>query len=64
MAATASATGAVSPPTVSPIMAWRPKPIIRGSVTPTICITPESMRRCTRCRTAASESPTAGAIWV
>jgi hypothetical protein len=42
-----------------PIMAWRANPSSSGSVTATICITPPSMSRCTRCRTAASESPTA-----
>ena len=42
-----------------PIIAWRAKPSCSGSVTATICITPLSISRCTRCRTAASESPTA-----
>jgi hypothetical protein len=41
------------------IMAWRRKPSVSGSVTATICITPASCSRCTRCRTAASDSPTA-----
>ena len=39
-------------------MAWRAKPSVSGSVTATICMTPVSRRRCTRCRTAASDSPT------
>src|SRR5680860_1074279 len=41
-----------------PIIAWRGKPSSSGSVTATTCITPWSMSRCTRCRTAASDSPT------
>ena len=41
-----------------PIIAWRAKPICSGSVTATICMTPESSSRWTRWRTAASDSPT------
>ena len=41
-----------------PTIACRAKPSSSGSVTATICITPLSISRCTRCRTAASESPT------
>src|SRR6478672_2963838 len=41
-----------------PIIAWRAKPSSMGSVTATTCITPLSMSRCTRWRTAASERPT------
>ena len=40
-------------------MAWRVKPTWSGSVTATIWMTPDSTSRCTRWRTAASESPTA-----
>ena len=43
-------------------MAWRVKPSCSGSVTATICMIPDSRRRWTRRRTAASESPTASAI--
>ena len=39
-------------------MAWRAKPSSIGSVTATTCMTPESVSRWTRCRTAASDSPT------
>ena len=39
-------------------MAWRAKPSSIGSVTATTCITPPSVSRCTRWRTAASDSPT------
>src|SRR5215471_14159836 len=59
MAARASATFSRSPSHLRPIMAWRRKPSVSGSVTATICITPVSWRRCTRCLTAASDSPTA-----
>ena len=40
-------------------MACRWKPTCSGSVTATICMTPGSSSRCTRWRTAASDSPTA-----
>ena len=40
-------------------IACRAKPICIGSVTATICMTPASTMRCTRWRTAASDSPTA-----
>ena len=40
-------------------MAWREKPTCSGSVTATICMTPASSSRWTRCRTAASDRPTA-----
>ena len=53
-----------SPSMRSPIIAMRRKPSVSGSVTATICTTPDSMRRCTRWRTAASESPTAVASFV
>jgi hypothetical protein len=42
-----------------PIIVWRWKPSVIGSVTATICMTPPSISRCTRWRTAASDSPTA-----
>ena len=35
---------------------------LQGSVTATICMIPASSNRCTRWRTAASDSPTAAAI--
>ena len=54
-----SATASTSPSQLIPIIAWRGKPTWSGSVTATICITPASSSRCTRCRTAASDSPTA-----
>ena len=41
-----------------PTIAWRAKPSSSGSVTATTCITPPSISRCTRWRTAASERPT------
>ena len=44
--------------TRTPTMAWRAKPSSIGSVTATTCITPDSVSRWTRCRTAASDSPT------
>ena len=47
-----------SPSTLTPTITCRAKPSVSGSVTATICITPLSSRRCTRCRTAASDSPT------
>ena len=37
----------------------RRNPTVSGSVTATICMTPDSTSRCTRWRTAASERPTA-----
>ena len=42
----------------SPIIAWRANPSSSGSVTATTCMTPLSTSRWTRCRTAASDSPT------
>ena len=39
-------------------MACRAKPSWRGSVTATTCITPLSVSRWTRWRTAASDNPT------
>ena len=41
-------------------MACTAKPSVAGSVTATTCITPRSMSRCTRWRTAACDRPTAG----
>src|SRR3954454_1456647 len=58
MAAMSSATVRRSPSTLRPIIALRRKPSIDGSVTATICTTPDSMRRWTRWRTAASDRPT------
>src|SRR6478609_12062542 len=46
------------PTTRIPTMAWRAKPSSSGSVTATTCMTPPSMSRWTRWRTAASERPT------
>ena len=57
-AAIASATGSIAPVTRTPTIAWRAKPSSIGSVTATTCITPLSVSRCTRWRTAASDSPT------
>ena len=57
-----SATLRTSPSTEIPIIAWRVKPSCSGSVTATICMIPDSRRRWTRRRTAASESPTASAM--
>ena len=51
-----------SPSARTPTIACLRKPSCSGSVTATIWITPASWRRATRCRTAASESPTARAI--
>src|SRR5215208_4366407 len=62
MAASFSAVAALLPEQQIPIIASRPKPSSLGSVTATICMTPASSRRFTRCRTAASERPTASAI--
>src|SRR5690606_1876588 len=59
MPATSSATASTSPSHLMPIIAWRGKPSVSGSVTATICMTPSSSSRCTRWRTAASERPTA-----
>ena len=42
-----------------PIISWRAKPICCGSATATICTVPDSTSFWTRCRTAASDSPTA-----
>jgi len=58
MAAIASAMGSSGPCALMPIMACRANPSSSGSVTATICITPLSVSRCTRWRTAASDSPT------
>ena len=49
-----------SPSARTPIMAWTVNPTDSGSVTATTCMTPESVRRWTRWRTAACESPTSG----
>ena len=57
---TASATLRTSPVTDTATMACTANPRVAGSVTATTCITPRSMRRCTRCRTAACDRPTAG----
>ena len=46
----------------TPIIACRLNPTWRGSVTATICMTSASMSFWTRCRTAASDSPTSRAI--
>ena len=54
-----SATPRRSPSILRPIIASRRNPSVSGSVTATICTTPDSTRRCTRWRTAASDSPTA-----
>src|SRR5436190_18636447 len=62
MAQSTSATSRTSPGTRTPIMACRVKPTCNGSVTATICMTSASMSFCTRCRTAASDSPTSRAI--
>src|SRR4051812_48483442 len=62
MHASRSAVSSRSPEVRRPTIAWRAKPSWRGSVTATICMTPASSSRCTRCRTAASESPTARPI--
>ena len=62
MAESFSATVRTSPSTEIPIMAWRVKPSCSGSVTATICMIPDSRRRWTRRRTAASDSPTVSAI--
>ena len=43
----------------TPIIAIRRRPTDSGLVTPTTCSTPASISRCTRWRTAASDSPTA-----
>ena len=58
--ATASAAARTSPSIRTPIIAWRPRPSMAGSVTATICMTPRSIRRCTRWRTAACDRPTIG----
>jgi hypothetical protein len=57
-----SAAVRASPLVRTPTIACREKPTCSGSVTPTICMTPASSSRCTRCRTAASDSPTAAAM--
>src|SRR4051794_31164557 len=64
MAAMSSATVRRSPSTLRPIMALRWNPSIDGSVTATICTTPDSTRRWTRWRTAASDRPTCFASFV
>ena len=59
IACRAVATVSLGPSVRTPIMAMRRYPIESGLVTATTCITPLSMRRCTRWRTAASDRPTA-----
>ena len=54
----ASAIGSSSPLVRMPIMAWHANPSSSGSVTATTCMTPPSMSRWTRWRTAASLRPT------
>ena len=54
-----SATFSTSPVTDTATIACLAKPGCIGSVTATICMTPDSTSFCTRWRTAASDSPTA-----
>ena len=60
--ASRAAASRVSPLTRRPSVATTPRPRATGSVTATIRISPDSRRRFTRWRVAASDRPTASPI--